>query len=243
MSLSEAEATESPAGRLRTDWVYKRLRDRFRAGLYQPRTRLPTERELSVEFGVSRPVIRGALARLREDGLVRSVQGSGSFVTAEPAPEDFPLARTSVRELQRCFEFRVLIEGEAAYLAAKRGGAAELAAIRANIEAVERSRLARDFKAGESFDFHRAVARASDNEFLMRALDSLAAFAGFRVYMGRSMTLADPGERVALINSEHAAILQLIERREAEEARDAMERHIERARDVFMECLPIGQPG
>lgn len=241
MSLSDA--AESPAGRQRTDWVYRTLRDRFRAGRYPPRARLPTEREFSTEFGVSRPVVRGALARLREDGLIRSVQGSGSFVVHDTARDEPQDMQTTVRELQRCFEFRVLIEGEAAFLAARRGGPRELAAVRANIEAVDRSREARDYQPGESFDFHRAVALASDNEFLVSALDSVARFAGFQLYMGRSATLPDPSERLAIINAEHAAILQLIERREAEEARDAMERHIERARDLFMGCLSIGQAG
>lgn len=243
MSLSEATTAESPAGRLRTDWVYKTLRDRFQRGLYLPRARLPTERELSVEFCVSRPVIRGALSRLREDGLVRSVQGSGSFAVHDSL-RGYPVnGRTSVRELQRCFEFRVLIEGQAAFLAAKRGGAGEIAAIRANIEAVDRSRQARDYKVGESFEFHKAVACASDNEFLVRALDSVALSPGFQVYMGRSAALSDPSERLAFINPEHAEILKFIERREAEEARAAMERHIERARDLFMECLAIGEAG
>ena len=92
--------------------------------------RLPTENELAVHFRVSRPIVRRALARLREDELVRSIQGSGTVViyqAGDPASAGGNgMVQGSVRDLQRCFEFRLLIESEAAYLAALRHNPASL---------------------------------------------------------------------------------------------------------------------
>src|SRR3712207_1624180 len=105
----------APPRRL-TEMVHKALWERINRGLYPRNTRLPSERELAIEFDVSRPVIRAALARLREAGLVTSVKGSGTLVLHEPEPRiEATPPGTTIRDLQRCFEFRVLIEGEAAY--------------------------------------------------------------------------------------------------------------------------------
>ncbi len=243
VSMDRAGPMIGEGGRRRTDVVYKALLDRIYAGTYAAHARLPTERELTSEFGVSRPVIRSALARLRESGLIRSVQGSGSIVLYRPAAADGGEVdeRSSIGELQRCFEFRVLIEGEAAFSAARRRTPPVLDAIRRNVETVDRHARGGEYKIGESFDFHREVARAADNPFLLKALDSVTGFIGFRIYMARSMELPNPVERLAAINAEHAQILRHIERREAEEARELMRAHIERARDLFFECLPLGR--
>lgn len=226
-------------GRRRSDVVYKTLLDRIYAGAYTRNARLPTERELTAEFDVSRPVVRNALARLRDSGLVRSVQGSGSIVLYGEAQQD--PEQSSIGALHRCFEFRVLIEGEAAWAAARRHTPQAIEGLRRNVETVDRHARGGEYKIGESFDFHREVAKTADNPFLVQALDSITRFIGFRIYMSRSMVLANPAERLAMINGEHVAILRLIERREAEEARELMRAHIERARDLFLECLPLGQ--
>lgn len=233
-----AVGDEAVRGRRLSDVVYKTLLDRIYAGTYARNARLPTERELTVEFEVSRPVVRSALARLRDSGLVRSVQGSGSIVLHGAAQQE---EQSSIGALHRCFEFRVLIEGEAAYAAARRHTAQAIEAIRRNVETVGRHAREGEYKIGESFDFHREVAKTADNPFLVQALDSITRFIGFRIYMARSMVLANPAERLAMINGEHVAILRLIERREADEARELMRAHIERARDLFLECLPLGQ--
>jgi GntR family transcriptional regulator, transcriptional repressor for pyruvate dehydrogenase complex len=229
-----------PAGRSRADIIYKTLLDRIYAGQYAKHSRLPTERDLTEEFGVSRPLVRNALARLREGGLIRSVQGSGSIVLHDTTVDgSAPQDRSSVGELQRCFEFRVLIEGEAAFLAARRCDLRSLELIRQNVELVKHHVEKGEYRIGESFDFHRAVAQASDNPFIVQALDRITDFIGFKIYMSRSMLLPKPVDRLAMINKEHSAILSHIEMREAEEARALMRSHIERARDLFLECLPL----
>lgn len=231
-------------GRRRSDIVYKTLLDRITSGQFGRYARLPTERELTQEFAVSRPVVRNALAKLRDNGLIRSVQGSGSIVLYEQARGNGASSgQVSIGDFQKCFEFRVLIEQEAAYLAAKRGDRAALDVIRQNIDEVERNVQRGEYRIGKSFDFHRAIALASENPFIVEALDRVQDFIGFKIYVARSMSLPNPVERLALVNGEHAAILSLIERRECDAARDLMRSHIERARDLFLGCLPLDGDG
>ena len=82
---------------------------------------LPSENEISKSFGVSRPVVREALLRLREDGLVTAQQGPGSFVSAQPAPrlKTFSSAE-NVASYVRCQEVRISLEGDTARFAALR---------------------------------------------------------------------------------------------------------------------------
>jgi len=231
---------ETLPGRRRSDVVYKTLLDRLYSGQYARSSRLPTERELTEEFDVSRPVIRNALAKLRDNGLIRSVQGSGSIVLYEHARgDDASAGQVSIGDFQKCFEFRVLVEQEAAFLAAKHCDRAALDVIRQNIDEVDRYVQRGEYRIGKSFDFHRAIAMASENPFIVQALDRVQDFIGFKIYIARSMSLPNPVERLALINGEHSAILSLIERREGEEARALMRSHIERARDLFLGCLPL----
>ena len=93
--------------------------------------RLPSETELARRFGASRPVVREALARLREDGVIVSRQGSGSYVKRRPDPAVLRFVPVgSIADVQRCFEFRAGLEGAAAALAAERWEDADIAEIR-----------------------------------------------------------------------------------------------------------------
>jgi DNA-binding FadR family transcriptional regulator len=239
LGLDEQSPTAAPA-RL-TEFVHRTLWDRIIRGEYPRKTRLPSERELAMEFDVSRPVIRAALAHLRGAGLVQSIKGSGSIVVHDAGfPASPPQGGATVRDLQRCFEFRLLIEGEAAHHAASRAAPSSLADIRKALDACDEARLQGQFERGQSFDFHRAVAVASDNPFYVESLVQISRFTAFRIYLGRSFGVPDEDARLAKVSAEHRHILDLIERREPEEAKRAMRLHIERARDSFMECLPLG---
>ena len=103
------------------DVVYDQILRLIVRGEYPRHCKLPTENELATRFAVSRPVIREALARLRDEGVVRSQQGSGTFV--ERGPEAGSLIYQPVRsvaDMQAFYEFRIVVEGQSAYLAAER---------------------------------------------------------------------------------------------------------------------------
>ena len=114
------------------------LEQRIRSGAYAPGARLPTEMALAAEFGVSRAVVREAVARLKADGLVASRQGSGMSVAARPDSGSFKLApgTPAGEALSHIFELRALVETGAAELAARRRTPADLAAMYAALQAM-----------------------------------------------------------------------------------------------------------
>lgn len=112
------------------DQVYGRILHDILNGVFQPGARLPTENELAERFGVSRPVVREALARLRVDGLVEARRGSGTYVLSRPSQTLPELADLEdISRFLRYQELRFHVEGQAAALAAERRTEKQLAAI------------------------------------------------------------------------------------------------------------------
>jgi len=112
--------------------VHHQLRARIASGEYAANTRLPGEHDLAALYGVSRPVVREALRRLRDDGLVVSRQGAGTFVRGTEAKRGRALAFApvgTIADVQRCYEFRLEVEPPNAFYAAKRYNEPALAAI------------------------------------------------------------------------------------------------------------------
>lgn len=207
--------------------------------------KLPTENELTRHFQVSRPVIRAAIAKLRDKGFVRSVQGSGTVVIQEAASlaahRNEVLQGSSVRDLQRCFEFRLLIESEAAYLAALRHGPASLKRISECVYPPTHTFPAVSQQPLEAFDFHQSVVIAADNPFLEKSMQTILSQRGFQVYLRLcSATKApDPVAHRTRINDEHREILRLIERRQADDAREYMRYHIQSAYEYMINRIPV----
>jgi GntR family transcriptional repressor for pyruvate dehydrogenase complex len=231
----------------RSDHVYQSLLDWIQEGRIPVDSKLPTEHELAQQFLVSRPVVRTAIARLREKGLVRSVQGSGTIVTADitnsanAARGD--LLQGSVRDLQRCFEFRLLIESESAHAAALRHNPTSLKRISSCVHPTDYPFPNVDPRPGETFDFHLAVVAAADNPFFERSMELIVSQPGFQTYLRlRGATRApDLVEHRSTINRDHLEILRLIERRQADDAREYMRYHIQSAYDALMNSIPFAR--
>jgi DNA-binding FadR family transcriptional regulator len=174
MSPNGPEAAIEPPARSRlADNAYRQIHQMILSGEHPRDCKLPTESELGARLGVSRPVIREALARLRDEGVVRSQKGSGTFVVRGPraGTEHYPQIRT-VADLLSSYEFRIHVEGQTAWLAAERHTQARLADIEQALAEAEAAidagnvRLALDL----NFDFHRATARATNNRSMSRPL-------------------------------------------------------------------------
>src|SRR5215213_6276662 len=130
-ATGDAEAKLSSA-------IYERLFEGIVSGEFPVNARLPSETELARRFGASRPVVREALARLRDDGLIVSRQGSGGYVKRRPDEAVLRFVPVgSIADIQRCFEFRVGLEGAAAALAAERWEEQDLAEIKAAFAELE----------------------------------------------------------------------------------------------------------
>ena len=132
MAASVIKVTESPLRALnRADEVARLLGERIRAGEFSVGARLPSEQIMASQFGVSRPVIREAIARLKNEGLVRTRQGSGAFVCEwkMDSLQFDPGIGGRLESVLLIYELRKGIEAEAAALASARRTRAELANI------------------------------------------------------------------------------------------------------------------
>lgn len=115
---------------LLSDQLYGQILDQIVSGRLKEGDRLPAEKEICEMFGVSRPVVRDALLQLRSDGVVKSRQGSGTYVQRRPVDRLKKFAKTAdLAGFLRCLEVRMPLEATASRLAAERRTSSQLAKI------------------------------------------------------------------------------------------------------------------
>ena len=227
---------EGPRRKKLGDLLYDEVLSLIMSGQYPVGARLPTETDLATRFDVSRPVVREALARLREDGLVVSRQGSGSYVNRQPAGAVLHFAQVgSVADIQRCFEFRADVEGGAAALAAQRWSVETLEELRNALARLDEVTEHRGLGVDADFSFHMAVARATGNRFFVSTLASLQPHITFGMNLTRNLSLLRAQERLAAVQAEHHEIVEAIRTRNADWAREAMQVHLANARRRIFE--------
>lgn len=150
------------------------------SGTLEAGAKLPSEGSLSRQFGVSRPVVREALAQLRERGLIETLSGSGTFVKrpdadhlTEAVLRHLRVAAGQTESIAKVYEARLAIESTTARLAAERARDPDLSEIEARLAAMRAA--ARDVQQWTAADlgFHVAVAEASHNPFLATLLAPL----------------------------------------------------------------------
>ena len=140
------------------------------AGVHPVGSRLPAERELAVQYNVSRPTVREAIIALEVQGLVDVRIGSGAYVLRIPGAGDEPGFNVTAFELT---EARLLFEGEAAALAATQVTDGELAEIGALVEAIARENLDPSGNDKADHAFHIAIARATRNAAVVETIGNL----------------------------------------------------------------------
>ena len=200
--------------------------------------KLPPEADLALRFGVSRPVIRAALARLRIGGVVRSQRGSGTVVLkgAVPPALAFPSIQT-VADLLRSYEFRITVETATVKMAAERSTKADIAAIR---QALRDAENALDDKLFHlmldlNFTFHRAVALATHNNFYVATLELIPNLVGVDRLETTAFGSQGIAGRMRRIHDEHVAICEAICQGDPAAAIARMQVHIQSARDFVLE--------
>lgn len=215
----------------RTDEVERILEARIRSGELPPEARLPSEHMMAMQFGVSRAVIREAIARLKNEGLVKTRQGSGAFIRdwEISALHLDPDIRESLESVLAIVELRKGIEAEAAALAAERRNRKELAAIEKALAEVEAINKVRGDSAKADMQFHRAIAEAAHNPYYNVVLDYLNQFlvTAIRVSRGNAALREDFAKAVDV---EHINIVEAIRRQDSSAARVAAQIHMDQAR-------------
>jgi GntR family transcriptional repressor for pyruvate dehydrogenase complex len=187
-------------------------------------SKLPSEQELARSFGVSRPVVREGLGRLRSIGVIESRSGSGSFVTsARIAPQGLLLAGGYTSD--ELHEIRSEIEVPGAALAATRRTSKQLSAL---TEIVERHRHQPDAEdwVADDLNFHVTLAEASRNSLRVRFVTELR-----ELQSELSLTMSRIRGGLAAPVEEHAAVVEAVRQRDAEGAAAAMQAHLDGIRD------------
>jgi GntR family transcriptional repressor for pyruvate dehydrogenase complex len=209
-----------------SDKVAALLTESILAGEVRPGQRLPSERELMEQFGVSRSVIREAVRSVAAKGLVKQKPRAG-HVVSELGPDSVTESMTLYLRgrggygLEKLMEVRATIETQTAELAAERASPPEIDEIRTADAQLQRARGARQAAVAD-IAFHRAIAHGSGNEFFVIMLDSIR---------GVQLQAQSPGlaDRLTFeaVRTEHATILERIADRDSAGARLAMQAHIE----------------
>lgn len=241
MTKETASETSTLPGRTLVVKVSDALRTQLSSGRHKPGDRLPSEAQLTREFGVSRTVVREAIAALRSDGLVEPRQGAGVFVL-EPAPaekrpfHDVDLARVS--SLIEMLELRTAVEGDAAGLAALRRSPAQEEKIIEAFDAFRLSAAEGKPSAEADFAFHLAIADAANNPRFSEFLQVLGPTLIPRRAVaegGGEATL--PAADLNRLVAEHEAILNAIQDGDEDAARAAMRQHLKNSQTRYRSML------
>lgn len=215
--------------------LYRQIADQvsalIAAGEFREGARLPSERDLAVQLGVSRASVREALIALEIEGKVEVRVGAGIYVAAAR-----PIAVADpTNEGQGPFELlraRWLIEGEIAAEAARNAGPEDLDVVRSAVaEMQRRQRQLRDAEAADR-DFHLGIAKAAHNSALVSVVHNLWDQGRGAIWKRMEHHFQTPELRAAALR-DHRAILEALEARDRRGARTAMRRHLERVDREF----------
>jgi len=211
--------------------AYQEVAERIRAAIFKDKLalfqRLPSERDLAAQFGVSRVVVREAVRALESSGLVTVKKGpkGGIFVAQD---YERPIVATVTNllaggeaKVEHLFEMRLLIEPQAAARLAQHGSAADFAMLEQKIAAAEREHGADHSVRHRYIDFHRQVIRLAGNPLMAVMGETVLLVLYDRV---KALLSADTTE-VGLIM--HRQLLNACRKRQGEEARRIMAQDIE----------------
>jgi GntR family transcriptional repressor for pyruvate dehydrogenase complex len=232
------------------DEVVSQLEDAITAGEYPPNTKLPGEAELAAQLDVSRPILREALARLRERGYVRTVNGSGTFTRK---PDLDAVSETLMRQIRRhvgtevrvddLYELRRTIEMGTARLAAERAEPGDLEALHRHIDAMQAAMDDPEAYSTADARFHLAIAQASHNPLYPLLLAPVVDLVVKSIYQ----TVRASQDRMQSGINDHIRIVECISNGELDAAAHEIEQHIIRARAMhtasFVETAPDREDG
>lgn len=222
------------ARRSLADTVFERIQKAIKSGAYGVDERLPTEHMLAAEFQVSRPVVRDALQRLRDQGLIYSRRGAGSFVRDQGIREPLGFGQMqNLSDLQHCYDFRLTIEPEAAAMAADRRSEEALHRIRTALDLLRDATNRQAHRADADFMFHLSIAQASANPYFATAMQALEDHiaVGMRFH-GLSLKSTSDGLKHVFV--EHTLVYEAILNKDVAAARTGMIAHISGSRDRLL---------
>jgi GntR family transcriptional regulator, transcriptional repressor for pyruvate dehydrogenase complex len=206
--------------------VTERIRRAIHMGSYVPGDKLPPERTLAQQLGVSRTTVREAIRVLEGEGYVVSRRGASGGITVLDQGENSerirPLLAGKLREIEEIFEYRIAVEGAAARLAAGRRTDEDLAILREALDAMREGHECHRFRAADNA-FHLAVADAARNRLMRQATEDARAATWAPIDgLANRVFLAD--------DRHHKQIFDAIAARDPDAAQEAVVDHLQRVR-------------
>jgi DNA-binding FadR family transcriptional regulator len=221
-----------------SDTVAQQLLKQIDKGAFERGGKLPTEAVLAQQFGVSRTVIREAVSRLKNEGVVEPRQGSGVFVAAHGAVRPLRIDYAEAVEpgsVVQILALRRAIEAEVAAEAAMRRTDADMMSIDAALVQIDEAVGEGEDGVTQDVAFHRAIAAATGNPYFLKTLTFLNQYleAG-TVVTRRNEALREDFSRQ--VREEHAAIAAAIRAGDAMAARNAAQSHMYNAQRRLVEA-------
>jgi GntR family transcriptional repressor for pyruvate dehydrogenase complex len=210
--------------------IVQQIEQSIQKGALKEGDQLPAERELALQFGVSRTAVREAVKALHEKGLVEAYPGKGTFITSATSNS---MRQTLGRMMKagqsegtpNLAEVREILEPEIAALAASRANKENFAAMREAIVVMDEARHDPDAFIEADLDFHLALAEAAANPLILSLIDSIVGL--LREQRIRIFHVDGGPERGQY---HHKRILEAVERGDSQGARDAMRAHLRQVR-------------
>ncbi len=222
------------------DRVVNEIQGLIVAGQLEPGMKLPPERELAGELGVSRTVIRGAVQTLVAKGLLETRPGVGTIVrqvTRDQISQSLSLLvqiRNGGVSFEELHQVRSILEVEIAGLAASQATEADLACLKKLTADMESSQDNMDLFAASDVDFHQTLARATHNPLLDLLLGVIRDL--LKDYIAQVTKHLDPGRHVLPY---HHQILQKVAAKDVAGARQAMRAHLKQIQKNHEEALAM----
>lgn len=218
--------------------IFQKIEHDIVSGNLKMGERLPSERELAAQYGVSRTSIREALRLLELNNLIEIRQGDGTFVKTN-AQQTFQnqlsnvVLNTDQTTLYEMLETRLILESQCATLAALRATGKDLENIARTLEMMKNTN---DEEIGiqADLDFHMAIAKATNNNVLAQLIASFAPHMRNTIEVTRKHRLSSTAN-ITRTFEEHKAIYIAISRGESEQAKTLMEDHIRTIRQELSE--------
>jgi GntR family transcriptional repressor for pyruvate dehydrogenase complex len=210
--------------------IVQQIEESLLNGTLKTGDQLPAERDLAQRFGVSRTAVREAVKALREKGLVEAYSGRGTFITdgtsqAVRQSLDLMVKIGQPEGSQYLAELRAILEPEIAALAAARAQESDMVTMREAFAVMDRAGRDPEPYIEADLDFHLSLAEAAANPMILSLIDSIVGL--LREQRMKIFKVEGGPERGQF---HHKRILEAMEQRDPEKARDAMRAHLDQVR-------------
>jgi len=218
-----------------THELVESLRTQIIEGGLQPGTKLPPAKEIEQQAGVSRSVVREAVAALKAEGLIVSRQGVGIFVANITPKKTFEIEEeefSSIEDAVKILELRMAVEIEMSVMAASNRTQKQMKSIWKCLENFDKQVKAGNDAVKEDFAFHLAIGDASGNPYFARFIKYIGSgVIPSREIITKNVQTLDSKNYLTIIQTEHRNIAQAIEDKDIEAAQMATREHLGNSRE------------